>query len=149
MNDIYFYIREEPYGWMSNFWRAQQVVYYAPGLCKIYLTNEHYYQSEKAKDRSVKEWIRSAPTAWAAMCAGRALRPKEIVDNWKDKKVEVMYTGLKAKFASNPDLAAFLLETGDAALHENSPTDMFWGVKGEDMLGKLLMRVREELRNHD
>ena len=47
------------------------------------------------------------------------------------------------------DLKQKLIDTGDARLHEDSPSDMFWGVKGKDMLGKLLMEVRDKLREHD
>jgi predicted NAD-dependent protein-ADP-ribosyltransferase YbiA (DUF1768 family) len=42
-----------------------------------------------------------------------------------------------------------LLATGDAILHEDSPTDVFWGKKGEDWLGKLLMKVRDEIRRFE
>ncbi len=57
-----------------------------------------------------------------------------------------MKNGLRAKFTQNSDLKEKLLATGNAVLHEDSPTDMIWGAKGKDMLGKLLMQIREELR---
>ena len=82
------------------------------------------------------------------MEAGRSLRKnKELIDGWDDRKVEIMLKGLRAKFSQSKMLREALLETGNATIHENSPTDMFWGIKGEDMLGKLLMKVREELKN--
>jgi ribA/ribD-fused uncharacterized protein len=139
MKQIKFYFRKKEYGWLSNFERRTQVV---DGL--IYLTNEHYYQCQKARGEVVREWIRQAPSAWLAMKAGRSLRKKEMVDNWEEKKLDVMLKGLRAKF-KNEILAKKLLETKPHSLHEDSPTDMFWGIKGEDWLGKLLMRVRDEL----
>ena len=57
-----------------------------------------------------------------------------------------MLTALRAKFKQNLKLKLKLLETGNAKLHEDSPSDMYWGVKGKDKLGKILMIVREELR---
>jgi len=139
--EINFYLRKEEYGWLSNFWRSCQ----SDGLVD-YSTNEHYYQAEKARDGDVRIWIREAPNAWLAMNAGRSLRKgKELRDDWNDIKVQVMLIGLRAKFMDE-ELREKLLATGDAIIHEDSPSDMFWGKKGEDMLGKLLMQVREELR---
>lgn len=127
------------YGWMSNFWRAGQIV---DGI--EYPTNEHFYQSQKAIWPTDAEEIRRAARPWTAMRMGRLL--KMIRPNWERVKVEVMFKGLRAKFGQNLDLKEKLLATGDAVIHENSPSDLFWGKKGQDMLGKLLMRVREELR---
>jgi len=143
MTDILFYSRDDEYGWLSNFERAPQVL---DG--KMYPTNEHYYQSQKTADPALSEWIRNAPTPYAAMMAGRTcIRKKDLKENWDILKFNVMYTGLRAKFTDNDKLLVKLLETGDAALHENSPSDMIWGIKGKDMLGKLLMKVREDFKN--
>jgi ribA/ribD-fused uncharacterized protein len=139
--EIYFYTRKCEYGWMSNFDHCFQLV----GI-RMYRTNEHYYQSMKATDEKIAKWIAEAPTAYLAMVAGRNLREGEFKPNWDEIKTDVMLTGLRAKF-KDPALRAALLNTGDAIIHEDSPTDMFWGVKGQDMLGKLLMQVREEIRN--
>jgi hypothetical protein len=143
---IKFYIKEEPYGFLSNFWRVEQ---YSHGKNYKVKTNENGYQSEKAKDPLMRDWIAKAPTAYAAMMAGKNLKPDEIVDDWDNKKVEVMRIGLLAKFSQNYLLGQALLRTGDAILIEDSPTDMFWGGRlegSQNMLGKLLMEVREELR---
>ena len=55
---------------------------------------------------------------------------------------------LRNKF-SEPDLAARLLATGSTELIEgNNWNDTFWGVcrgRGRNMLGQLLMEVREEI----
>lgn len=139
MEVINFYSRGTEYGWLSNFWWSPLKV---DGV--TYKTNEHYYQSRKAKDVAMRDWIANAPTPFLAMTAGRALKASQMVDNWDNKKVEVMLTGLRAKF-QDTTLRDKLKNTGDAILHEDSPTDMFWGVKGKDMLGKLLMQVRSEI----
>jgi len=140
MNEINFYFRKKEYGWLSNFHRCKQYV----GTCD-YPTNEHYYQSEKAKDWEIGRWIKNAPNPYLAMQVGRSLRKdKELKDNWDDIKVETMLTGLRSKF-KNPELRDKLIATDDAVLHEDSRTDMFWGKKGKDMLGKLLMQVRKEI----
>ena len=60
-----------------------------------------------------------------------------------------MLQGLRLKFAI-PELAEKLLATGEAELIEgNSWGDTTWGVYkdiGENRLGKLLMQVRQELK---
>ena len=60
-----------------------------------------------------------------------------------------MYEIVKDKFSRNPELRVKLLNTGDIELIEgNYWGDTFWGVcngKGENHLGKILMRVRKEL----
>ena len=139
--EINFYFRKKKYGWLSNFERCTEEVSNV-----WYQTNEHFYQSQKSPDYDIRRWIISAPNPYLAMCAGRSLREgKELVENWESKKVDVMLKGLRAKF-KDPELRKELLATGDAKIHEDSPTDMFWGKKGKDMLGKLLMQVREEIK---
>ncbi len=67
--DIFFFIREEEYGFLSNFWRSVQVV---DGIA--YDCNERYYQVQKAKDASVKAWVFNAPTPYPE--CGRLLGEK-------------------------------------------------------------------------
>jgi len=155
MKEILFYIREEAYGWLSNFERTPFEV---DG--KIYPTNEHYYQSQKGKSHELREYIRRAPNATIAMGIGRMLEQqpydKYLADDWyKDagtdhpKKLDVMLKGLRHKF-KDPILRKLLLNTGDAVIHEHTEDDFFWGDggndEGESWLGKLLMQVREEIR---
>ena len=58
---------------------------------------------------------------------------------------------VRSKFKQNKDLAKKLIETGDAYLEEgNWWGDKIWGVcngEGENRFGKILMQVREELKN--
>ncbi len=64
-----------------------------------------------------------------------------------------MREALKAKFTQNEDLKNILLETGDAILVEHTENDNYWGDggdgNGKNMLGKLLMELREELRSEN
>jgi N-glycosidase YbiA len=61
-----------------------------------------------------------------------------------------MYTAVYAKFTQHEELRDRLLATGDAALIEHTRNDRYWGDGGDgtrcNMLGRVLMRVREELR---
>jgi hypothetical protein len=66
-------------------------------------------------------------------------------------KVQVMYDCCLAKFTQNQDLMDKFMGTGEEELIEDSPVDSFWGCgadgKGLNHLGKVLMRVRKDLRN--
>ena len=144
---IKFYSTKDEYGWMSNFARYS-IKESDWSLGVIYPTTEHYYQSKKSNNRDLEQWIISAPNPYAAMMAGRGLRPKEMKPNWEQIKFGVMLNALMLKFTQHTDLRDKLLATFDP-IHEDSPDDMVWGMKGADMLGKLLMQVREKIRNQD
>ena len=71
--------------------------------------------------------------------------------NNKEVKTNIMYDICLAKFTQNQDLKEKLLKTGNAILIEgNWWNDTYWGVCngiGENNLGKILMKIREELKN--
>jgi len=144
-NEICFFLKDNEYGWLSNF-------FYSPIMIggKEYKTVEHYYQSRKTDNEEMREWIRNAPKPFLAMRAGRSLRPTDgFRDDWEDIKEFVMLTGLRAKFKQNEILRTKLLNTGSVILHEDNPFDKYWGMNGKDRLGKLLMIVREQLRENE
>ena len=82
--------------------------------------------------------------------AKRLGRHVPLREDWNSIKEQIMYEICKAKFTQNPDLAEKLLETGDAELIEgNWWHDTTWGMcngEGQNLLGKILMRVREEIK---
>lgn len=110
-------------------------------------TVEHIFQSMKTTDMAEQIWVLSAPTPGTAKRRGRkvTMRP-----DWNDIRLDVMEMCLRQKFA-DPFLANALLSTGTAELIEgNHWNDTFWGVcngKGENHLGKLLMKIRKELQD--
>ena len=61
-----------------------------------------------------------------------------------------MYIALYAKFTQHEPLMKLLLDTGDRKLVEHTSRDSYWGDggdgSGQNKLGKLLMRLREELK---
>ena len=80
---------------------------------------------------------------------------------WDRCKEEIVYHANLAKFSQNEKAQYYLLSTGDKILAEASPYDTIWGIgleasdfdstnpdrwPGKNLLGKVLMRVREELR---
>ena len=111
-----------------------------------YTSVEHAFQATKTLDPLQKASIKECPTPGEARRAGRALKLRP---DWESIRVDVMCRLLREKF-SDPILKQKLLATGQAELIEgNWWGDRFWGVcdgKGRNMLGKLLMQIREELR---
>lgn len=75
----------------------------------------------------------------------------QIRPDWDNIKNDVMIYILRQKFTQNLTLKNLLLSTGNSILVEESPRDSYWGIgknrDGKNMLGKLLMDLREELKN--
>jgi len=118
------------------------------------MTLEHRFQAAKARNPDDCQRVLEQKTPGQAKWLGRQI---PLLDGWDDVRIDVMRTLLLAKF-HEPDLAALLIATGDALLIEgNSWGDNFWGtdtklvhqksVVGENMLGRLLMEVRDEIRD--
>lgn len=82
-----------------------------------------------------------------AKAMGRRVKLRK---DWEDVKNRIMYEICLAKFVQNKELRDALLSTKDEELIEgNTWNDTYWGIcngKGLNMLGKVLMRVRSELR---
>lgn len=130
------------YRFLSNFYSA--TIMYA-GM--KFPSTEHAYQAAKSNDLEYKERVRLAPDASRAKGLGQRakLRP-----DWDQVKIGIMEELVRRKFTDHPALKHLLLQTGDAELIEgNYWGDTFWGVcdgRGENHLGKVLMKIRDELR---
>lgn len=115
---------------------------------RTYKSVEHAYQAYKATNQTDFELVANATTPGRAKRVGRSI---ECRPDWDDVKVDVMLKLVRAKFISNPHLKDKLLDTGECELIEgNTWNDTFWGVcngKGHNMLGVILMKIREELRD--
>lgn len=142
---IYFLSSSNDFFQFSNFYERNFTI---DGI--TYKTNEHYFQSKKFSDADMDyaQKVIDAETPKKAKSLGRGnstnLRP-----DWNTARVDIMYEGLKAKFTQNEDLRNLLLSTHKKELIENNKADAFWGCgrdgKGKNMLGQLLMKLRDEL----
>ena len=126
------------YDFLSNFYPAP-ITY--NGL--VFQNNEAAFQVAKCPERSA-EFCFLNPSE-----AKRLGRRVKLRNDWDQIKDMVMYEICKAKFRQNPDLAERLISTSNFELIEgNNWGDHIWGVcdgYGENRLGKILMRIREEL----
>ncbi len=109
---------------------------------------EHAYQAAKTNSKTQREAIHRLPSARDAKKMGKLV---DVRSDWDDVKVDIMYALVKEKFSRHSHLQALLLATEDAEIVEgNWWGDTFWGVcKGQGLnnLGKILMRIREEIKN--
>ena len=133
------------YRWLSNFWPCYLVYHDI-----LYPTVEHAYQAAKVEDLALKIKIKDCPTPAEAKDFFQTHSVKPAAGWTIEKKLAIMEELLKIKFSGiDPFLTRALLETGDAELIEgNTWNDTFWGVyngAGENNLGRLLMKVRNEL----
>jgi len=149
MDEIRFYrASEKPYGVFSNLSRRPVIF---EGV--EFATSEHAYQAGKARKPAVKEWLMAAPSPALLAMAAHGLYVWDVSPDWSKVKFERMKNVLLAKFTQHEDLHDLLLSTGEARLVESATVDnavnRLWGEVngvGKNMLGKLLMEVREELR---
>lgn len=132
------------YNWFSNFEPCNLTI---DGI--VWPSVENYYQAMKSTNPDESRRFAYMSPAQAKKL-GRNIRVR---GDWELIKQEVMLTALRVKF-SIPEWKDKLLNTGDEVLIEwNNWNDRIWGVSvkdnyGQNMLGKLLMLVREELRKH-
>lgn len=83
---------------------------------------------------------------------------KETRSDWDRVRVDILRWCLRVKLAQNwQKFRALLLDTGDRPVVEESRKDDFWGAKpvgdetlvGRNVLGQLLMELREELQSQN
>ena len=133
---------KDDYFFLSNFYEVP-VEY--DGL--KYGSSEAAFQAQKCEFPSKrKEFQNLHPSKSKAL--GRKVTLRE---DWDEVKNRVMLEIVRNKFKQNPELKEKLIATGDAYLEEgNWWGDRTWGVcngVGENRLGKILMKVRDELKN--
>lgn len=129
-----------------------------------YTCVEQYMMSRKAElfeDYDVLEKILDAFTPKEHQTLGRLVKgfDRKI---WDSKKTEIVFRGNLAKFSQDSNLRDRLLDTGDCFLVEANPKDVIWGIghserearqmpsnqwRGQNLMGKVLMRVRESIKS--
>lgn len=126
------------YYFLSNFYEAPVTI---DGI--TYQNNEAAFQAQKVfgEERLKFQDI----SAKDAKHLGRRVRLRP---DWEEVKVDLMRKIVKAKFEQNQDLMTSLLKTeGEVLVEGNTWGDRTWGVSGgvgQNLLGKILMDVREE-----
>lgn len=150
IEEIRFYrASEKPYGAFSNLYR-REIVFEG----ETFATSEHAYQAGKARKPEVRAWLMAAPSPALLAMAAHGLYYWDISPGWSKLKFDRMRAVLRAKFDQHPDLRALLLSTKSARLVESATVDnevnRLWGEvngQGRNMLGEMLMELREALKS--
>jgi ribA/ribD-fused uncharacterized protein len=114
----------------------------------VFKSVESAFQALKSEDFEVRKMFVDLGPA-EAKALGRKIKLR---GDWNKIKDNVMEYLLRIKF-KNIELRRALLATGEQELVEgNYWNDRYWGVDlrsniGENKLGKLLMRIRKEIRD--
>lgn len=145
-NMIYFYKVNDQYGCFSNF------AHYGFELeGKYWLTSEHYFQAKKFEGTIYEEEIRLMENPMDVANRGRSSN-LPLRKDWEYVKDEIMRKAVLNKFIQNKDIQEILLKTKDEVLVEKTSNDYYWGCgsngSGKNMLGIILMEVREFIKNH-
>jgi ribA/ribD-fused uncharacterized protein len=145
MMPIYFYSTRDAYGCFSNF-SAHGIE--LKGVW--WPTSEHYFQAQKFAGTDHEEAVRRAKTPKQAAEMGRD-RARPLRPDWEQVKDDIMREAVRQKFLKHKDIQQILLGTGDEELIEATSNDYYWGCgtngTGKNMLGKILMEVRAEIRS--
>lgn len=114
-----------------------------------YPTVEHAFQAHKTINKKERIEFKNARTPGVAKKMGRAV---QLRSDWEEVKYKVMKGCLREKFKI-PYYRNSLLDTEDAILIEDASrwNDCIWGTgredNGQNLLGKALMEIREEIKN--
>jgi len=142
--DIWFYEPFDADGYLSNF--ANYPINFEQ---QVWQTSEHCYQASKFTDKKIIEKIRTASSPRKTFEISREFSDK-VREDWLDIRYERMLDIVSAKFAQHTRLAYYLVATEDKIIKEHSHKDDYWGDGGDghgkNCLGKILMQVREELK---
>ena len=130
------------YHFLSNFYPAK-VVFEG----NVYASSEHAYQAAKATNSKDRAMFREGIKAGQAKRLGKKIKLRS---DWESVKLSIMESIVRDKFTRHSDLKERLIATGDAELVEgNNFGDTVWGKvdgKGQNLLGRILMKIREELK---
>ena len=134
------------YFFLSNFYECP--IYYNK---LVFCNAEAAFQAQKIIDEK-EQYKFINLNASQARKLGKTIALRE---DWEEVKDNIMYEIVKRKFTVNKELQQKLIDTKDEELVEgNWWHDTYWGVDsktgiGQNKLGKILMKVREEVKNNN
>ena len=158
---ICFHNPDEGNGYLSNWFLSEFTV---GGI--TFSSMEQYMMYEKAvlfKDQTTAKKILQTDDVAKIKALGRTVQNFD--DKvWVKEREDIVYNGALEKFRQNPGLAEKLEKTGEEIIAECAVKDRIWGIglsmkdedrlnsdkwRGQNLLGRILMRVREDIRHQN
>ncbi len=142
----------EEHGWLGNMSRFPLV-----WGGQTYKTAEHLFQCLRFRDPGIWEEIRGKSSPMQAKWSAKGRKAEMTVEPMSQEDLENMEIVLGLKLEQHPELRDRLLATGDSVIIEDCSkrprgSGLFWGAAwkdgvwtGTNMLGKLWMKLREEV----
>ena len=157
--------------YLSNFYVLKNKIHY---LGYDYISVEAGYMAQKCDDVAWKQYCSTISPSWNGNDQSemkKAAYKVELAKDFSDKRLKIMLDLLRLKFRNNPELANKLVATYPRMIMEgNVWNDRYWGATipkqnlsdnveleklyekfpqyfyvGQNYLGRLLMKVRDEL----
>lgn len=151
---VIFRKTKEQFGGLSNMAAGFPIVLNGVKI----LTSEAIYQACRyPQSQEIQRLIIEQKSPMTAKMKSK-MYLAETRDDWDYVNTRIMRWVLGIKLAQNWDsFGNLLLSTGDKPIVEESMRDKFWGAKsindeeleGANILGRLLMEIREKLRSSD
>lgn len=157
-NLVAFWKASGEYGYLSNWYYSEFKIEDV-----VYDSAEKYIMAQKAivfQDMEMLEKILASKSQRDIKAYGRKVKNYDDIV-WAKKRYDIGVDALKAKFSQNQELKNKLLGTKNKIIVEASPLDRIWGIglseqnediltpkkwRGRNLLGDMLMQVREELQ---
>jgi ribA/ribD-fused uncharacterized protein len=153
LNDVVsFQKTDEIFGGLSNM-KGKVFPLHVNG--KLFHSSEALYQACRFPEYpEIQKEIMHYPSPMTAKMKSKKYRNTHTRIDFEEVKVDIMYWCLRVKLAHYPlELGHLLQKSGDLPIVEISHKDRFWGavrtnsnsdiVRGENVLGNLLMKLRD------
>lgn len=129
------------YEFLSNFYKSPFVF---TGI--KFFSVEHAFQCYKTIKNEDFNYVYESRNSYEAKKRGKSIKLRE---DWESVKILIMEKLVFSKFNQNYEIYDKLIKTYPKILIEgNTWGDRFWGIcnhSGENMLGRILMKIRDEL----
>jgi len=141
-----------PHGWLGN-----MAPFPVRHDGKWWRTTEALFQALRFHNEAIKEEIRALPSPMGAKMRAKRHKAKRVIEPQSEQDVANMEMVLRLKLEQHPELKQRLIDTGAGDIIEDSTrrpggSGKYWGAAfkdgqwvGRNMVGKLWMKLREEL----
>ena len=153
-DEITFTKVDLPYGWLGNM-SSFPIKYDG----KVWRTTEALFQALRFEDDEIREAIRAEKSPMGAKMKAKKNKDMMSTIPMSKEDVENMRLCVKLKLEQHEPIRFRLKATGSSLIIEdigkrNGERHKFWGAKsengkwvGENMMGKIWMELREQLKN--